>query len=152
MLNELSLSQLKYISENLDNCSRLIKSATQSRIERDIDSGNSALVIKRDTQKSSPSDYYKLRYLTSELCLFYDGKRYYVCFSGLNLTELQDFFNYLKKNYYCSEYEFNQIMFDKFGVFSLPLIPSGFEYYVNMFTKFCKYFLDYKLCDYEVLF
>lgn len=152
MLNELSISQLKYISENLDNCSRLIKSATQSRIERDIDSGNSALVIKRDTQKFSPSDYYKLRYLTSEITLFYDGKKYYICFTGVKLVELQSFFQYLEKNYLCSEYNFNQIVFDKFGVFSLPLIPSGFEYYVMMFTKYCNFFLQYKLLDYQVLF
>lgn len=152
MLNEISISQLKYISDNLDKCSNLIKSAVNSRIESDVTSGNNALVIERDTQKKSPSDYYKLRFLMSEICLFYDGSRYFVTFSNLKLDDLQSFFSFLKKNYYLTSYDFYQIVFDKFGSYALPLIPGEFNDYVLTWARFCMRYIEYILDKTEVLF
>lgn len=151
MLNELSLRQLKYISDNLESCSKLIKSAVATRTDYELISGNTVEVARKVTQKENPSDFYKFRFFTTEITLFFE-KQYYICFTGCTLQELTNFFDYLKKYHFLESFHFNDIVFDEFGLYKIALPGSDFNLCVNYFMLFTKYFINFKSIDYENLF
>lgn len=151
MLNELSLRQLKYISDNLDSCSKLIKSAVSTRTDYELMSGNTVEFAKKVTQKENPSDFYKFRLFTTEITLFFE-KQYYICFTGITLQELNEFFQYLKKFHFLESFRYNDIIFDDFAVYKCALPGSDFNVCVNYFMLFVKYFINFKSINYENLF